>query len=185
MLGLFPLLDSVIAQRLHYFFTSSSPNGVNDWLAASLQICAKSPAVPNQFNMNFGGGRICKVDGNLTLREAIENIKSYTGMPDVRVGIATSGSLDSPITNFAVCAGSGASILKEIKAPIDLFITGEMSHHEVLDAIHRQIHVVTLNHSNSERGYLNDFKTILGRLLQNEAVNIVVSQTDADPLKTY
>lgn len=163
----------------------SCPDGVNDWLAGSLPIISKSPALPNLFNPLFGAGRICQAKGNLTLRMAIEMIKNYTGMPDVRVGIATSGSLDSIITHFAVCAGSGASVLKDIKAPIDLFITGEMSHHDCLDAIHKQISVVTLNHSNSERGYLKDFKNILGKLLNNDSISIVVSESDADPLKTY
>lgn len=141
--------------------------------------------MPNAENVDFGAGRICQVNGNLTLKQAIESIKSYTGLPDVRVGIATSGSLDSQIKAFGVCAGSGASVLKDIKAPIDLFVTGELSHHEALEAIHRQIHVITLNHSNSERGYLKDFKKILAERLQNDSVEIIVSQSDADPLSTY
>lgn len=32
--------------------------------------------------------------------------------------------------------------------------TGEMSHHEVLDAVHKGIHVILTRHSNSERGFL-------------------------------
>lgn len=163
---------------------SFSPNGVNDWLASALPIASKAVALPNATNPLYGAGRVCQVEGSLTLRQAIEKIKSYTGLPDVRVGIATEGSLDSEIKTFGVCAGSGASVLQDIKAPIDLFITGELSHHESLDAIHRQIHVVTLNHSNSERGYLHEFKKTLAQLLGTE-VDIFVSRVDADPLKTY
>lgn len=136
-------------------------------------------------NPDYGCGRVCEVEGKLSLAEAVERIKAYTGMPDVRVGIATNGSMDSQIKSFGVCAGSGASILKEIKAPIDLFITGELSHHEALEAIHNQTSVVTLNHSNSERGFLKEFKNILWDLLKSEKVEIIVSQTDADPLKTF
>lgn len=106
-------------------------------------------------------------------------------MPDVRVGIATNGSMDSQIRSFGICAGSGASILKEIKAPIDLFITGELSHHEALEAIHNQTSVVALNHSNSERGFLKEFRNILWDLLKSEKIEIIVSQADADPLKTF
>ena len=161
------------------------PNGVNDWLAASLPIASKSPAILNQINPLFGAGRICQVNGQITLRNVIDKIKSYTGLPDVRVAIASAGSLDSPVLTFGVCAGSGASVLKDIKVPIDLFITGELSHHDCLEAIHRQVHVITLNHSNSERGYLKDFQKILKSLLNNDQIDIVVSQSDADPLKTY
>lgn len=121
----------------------------------------------------------------MNLGQAIEKIKVHTGLPDVRVAVATSGSLESPIQSFGICAGSGASVLKDIKAPIDLFITGELSHHDCLEATHRQVHVIVLNHSNSERGYLHDFKKILGQLLKNDSVDILVSKEDADPLKTY
>ena len=33
-------------------------------------------------------------------------------------------------------------------------LPGEMSHHEVLDAVHRGTHVILTRHSNSERGFL-------------------------------
>lgn len=166
-------------------FLYSSPNGVADWLAQSLPSLSKVVAIPNQVNPLYGAGRICQTSGNLSLEDAIKKIKDYTGMPDVRVAIATSGSLKSAIKRFAVCAGSGASVLKEIKEPIDLFITGEMSHHECLDAIHRNTSVIALNHSNSERGYLSEFKTHLEGLLNDAAVKVLVSETDEDPLATY
>lgn len=122
----------------------------------------------------------------MTLAQAIAAVKAHTGVPDVRVAIAAAGSLESPILSFGVCAGSGASVLKDIKAPIDLFITGELSHHEALEAVHKQIHVIALNHSNSERGYLHDFKKILTNILgPSNQVDIIVSTVDADPLKTF
>lgn len=163
----------------------SCSDGVNDWLANSLPISSKSVALPIADNPIFGAGRVCSVSGSLTLREAIESIKSYTGLPDIRVGVATAGSLDSQIKTFGVCAGSGASVLREIKEPLELFITGELGHHEALEAIHQQINVVTLNHSNSERGFLKEFKTTFEKLLDNREVNVIVSTCDADPLTTY
>jgi dinuclear metal center YbgI/SA1388 family protein len=177
-------LENRIALYSPHTAWDACPNGVNDWLASSLPLKSKIPATPSQIDPNFGAGRLCEVDGALTLREAIEKIKSYTGLPDVRVGVASSGSLDSKIQSFGVCAGSGASILKAIKSPINLFITGELSHHEALDAISNQVNVVTLNHSNSERGYLKDFKKILESKLDG-SVEVLISEKDADPLATY
>lgn len=63
------------------------------------------------------------------------------------------------------------------------FSTGEMSHHDVLEAIHNNVNVILCNHSNSERGYLKEFKEILTGLL--DEVEVVVSETDSDPLVTY
>lgn len=58
-----------------------------------------------------------------------------------------------------------------------------MSHHELLDATARNINVIMLNHSNSERGYLKHFSTILKGLTND--IEIIVSEQDEDPLTTY
>lgn len=177
-------LENKIALYSPHTAWDSCPNGVNDWLASSLPIKSKVPAMPSQIDPEFGAGRVCEVDGSLTLKEAIEKVKAYTGLPDVRVGVALEGSLDSKVQSFGLCAGSGASVLKAIKTPIDLFITGELSHHEALDAISNQVSVITLNHSNSERGYLKDFKKILESRLDG-SVEVLISEKDADPLSTF
>lgn len=160
------------------------PNGVNCWLAKSLPASVISPIVPSQINPNFGAGRIAKVNGTLNLRESIDIVKRYTGLSDVRVAVSVSGSMESPITRYAVCGGSGGSVLKEVSSPIDLYITGELSHHECLEAIHRNINVITLNHSNSERGFLPVFRSILMNILCND-IEITISSQDVDPYKTY
>lgn len=67
----------------------------------------------------------------------------------------------------------------------DLKVTGEASHHEVLDSIHKGSSVILTNHSNSERGFLWKFKEILASKLNNPSVQIVVATTDMDPLKVF
>lgn len=98
---------------------------------------------------------------------------------DVHVAIAINQPLNTKIKNVAVCAGSGGSLLRGINA--DLYITGEMSHHEVLDANHNNVSVILCNHSNSERGFL---KSKLEDLL-NDGCEIMVSVTDEDPIRTF
>lgn len=80
---------------------------------------------------------------------------------------------------LAVCAGSGASILHGVEA--DLYLTGEMSHHEVLDANHRGTSVIVCDHSNTERGYLKVLKEKFTELFDNK-VEVLVSEQDRDPL---
>lgn len=60
-----------------------------------------------------------------------------------------------------------------------------MAHHDVLEAVHSNVSVILCNHSNSERGFLKEFKEILANLLENKNVEIFISETDADPLVTY
>lgn len=86
---------------------------------------------------------------------------------------------DSTINSAAAVAGSGASLLRGVKA--DLYLTGEMSHHEVLDAVHNNVTVVLANHSNTERGYLEVFaKKLLVEIPKLSKVH--VSKVDRDPL---
>lgn len=119
----------------------------------------------------------------IKLRDAIEMVKNHTGINNVHVSLGVDRSLDTEIRTFAICPGSGSSVLKGVEA--DLYITGEMSHHELLDASHSNINVILCNHSNSERGYLKEFKNILSNLLNDANVKIHISETDVDPLETY
>ncbi|CAJ0757667.1 1091_t:CDS:2 [Entrophospora sp. SA101] len=89
---------------------------------------------------------------------------------------------DGLISTIGICAGSGVSVLSPAKA--DLYFTGEMSHHEVLAALAKD----TSEHTNTERGYLSKvLKPKLEKLLKedgdNQKVDILVSQSDKDPLE--
>ena len=89
---------------------------------------------------------------------------------------------DSIINSIAVCVGSGASIIKNLK--VDLVITGEMSHHDVLDIVHQAppCSVILCEHSTSERSYL----AYLGNLIQDSTsgIEVVLSIEDQEPLQT-
>lgn len=84
------------------------------------------------------------------------------------------------ISSVAVCAGSGGSVLRNVVA--DLYVTGEMSHHEVLHAVYNGTSVILCEHSNTERGYLHELKTKLQECLAKET-NIIVTDVDSDPLR--
>lgn len=140
------------------------------------------PLNPSQLDPLIGSGRIAQLQSPITIRKAIELIKTYTGLPSVHVALAENGTLDSNVSSVGVCAGSGSSVLKSAKA--NLFITGEMSHHEILDITHNQINLILLNHSNSERGFLLKLKSIMNDILERN-VEILISDVDKDPLATH
>ena len=85
----------------------------------------------------------------------------------------------SMISSVAVCAGSGSSVLCDVQA--DLYVTGEMSHHDVLHAVYNGSAVILCEHSNTERGFLSVLQTRIKGGLEN-AVEIEVSTVDSDPL---
>ena len=63
------------------------------------------------------------------------------------------------IRSVAICAGSGGGVFsglgKDGEEDVDLLFTGELSHHEALAAIEQGKCVITLFHSNTERGFLH------------------------------
>ncbi|XP_068235256.1 NIF3-like protein 1 [Palaemon carinicauda] len=128
----------------------------------------------------YGMGRKCNLSSPVTLKEAVDKVKSHLNLPYVRLALAHGATSDSLIRSVAVCAGSGSSVLRGSK--VDLWLTGEMSHHEVLDATHQGISVVLTDHSNTERGYLKVLKPRLMELF-DQKIQIIISERDRDPLQ--
>jgi putative NIF3 family GTP cyclohydrolase 1 type 2 len=89
------------------------------------------------------------LDTPVPLESIIKTIKTYLALNYVRLAKAS----DKPIQRIAICAGSGSTVLEGVVA--DLYLTGEMSHHEVLAALANNVNVILTEHSNSERGYLS------------------------------
>ncbi|XP_063707851.1 NIF3-like protein 1 [Culicoides brevitarsis] len=158
----------------------SAECGVNAWLLDQIgaKFAKSEPITPVSDAPLLGAGKKCTLDNEISIKEAIENIKRNTGLPTVQLGLAVGATIESKIKTVAVCAGSGASVLSNTRA--DLYITGEMSHHEVMDAQHNGTTCILLNHSNSERQYLYRVEKFLKEKL--EGVDVVVSKSDVDPL---
>lgn len=129
-----------------------------------------------------GMGRICDLRERLSLDELLLIIKAHLNIPYVQLAISkdSKDTKQRNIGRVALCAGSGASVLREVEH-CDVYWTGEMSHHDVLDAVSKGISVVLCGHSNTERGFLVDFAPKLQDMLRGE-VEVHVSKSDADPL---
>lgn len=68
-------------------------NGVNDWLAAALKPKESKPISVNAENSEIGMGRLLSLEKPITLKKAIEDIKSHIGIPHLRVGVAKNKTL--------------------------------------------------------------------------------------------
>ncbi|XP_004576997.1 NIF3-like protein 1 [Ochotona princeps] len=126
-----------------------------------------------------GFGRLCTLDESVSLATMIERIKRHLKLTHVRLALGVGRTLDSPVKVVALCAGSGSKILQDVKA--DLYLTGEMSHHDVLNAVSQGVNVILCEHSNTERGFLSDLRDMLHVHLEGK-INIILSETDRDPL---
>jgi putative NIF3 family GTP cyclohydrolase 1 type 2 len=108
---------------------------------------------------------------------------------------------DIEIRSVGICAGSGGSMLAPLD--VDMLFTGEMDHHAALAAIEQGRVVISLFHSNSERGFLADVlrgqlegtvqeewqklreeekdNEVLREALAEDDFDIEVSEVDRDP----
>ena len=89
--------------------------------------------------------------------------------------------------HIGICAGSGGDLLDDaLDAGCSLFVTGEMSHHDVLKARHSGCAVLLAGHTNTERGWLKVLRKELMKDLRKgeHKVDIDISRTDCDPLQS-
>ena len=82
----------------------------------------------------------------------------------------------------ACCAGSCGSLAQvAAKAGAQLYLTGEMRHHDALAAAAAGMTVVCVGHSNSERPALERLAVRLSLL--RPGLDVVLSKQDKDPLQ--
>ncbi|XP_026495251.2 NIF3-like protein 1 [Vanessa tameamea] len=175
------LLENRITLYSPHTSWDSVKGGVNDWLASAFPFVESVPIIPGM-DPDTGAGRLLHISDPLDLSKAIEEVKMLTGLKHIRLAIGKGRALTDHIKNVALCAGSGSSVLKKV-AEADLFLTGEMLHHDILDATQRGISVILTNHSDSERGFLCGFSSDLQSQLDNKVL-VLVSEYDKDPLST-
>jgi putative NIF3 family GTP cyclohydrolase 1 type 2 len=154
--------------------------------------------VPEGFE-SAGMGRVVTFASPETLGSLINRIGNGIGSPSgIAVAVPQSRTVEHmEIHTVGVCPGSGAGVLmKGVQELPDLLLTGELSHHDALSAIERGSAVITLFHSNTERGYLREcMQDKLRRALRKEleladheelnsiveAFYVEVSKADRDP----
>lgn len=155
-------------------------NGINEWLIRGVCDSAGLPVLPNDKNQNVGFGRVSSLQKPASIESIIDRMKAFLGLEKCRVALSTTHTVNSIVQKIAVCAGSGASLYKP--GSCDVYITGEMSHSNLLAACASGTTVLLFEHSNTERGFL---KSVLQSLLTKECpeVDFVCSSTDMDPIK--
>jgi dinuclear metal center YbgI/SA1388 family protein len=161
----------------------AAPGGVNDWLLDAFggAELPRVPCLPHAADPRFGAGRCVQLPEPLGLAEAVTRLKHQLGLPQLRVAAATEHTGEAAlIRSVAVCAGAGGSVFEKLSG-FDLFVTGEMRHHDVRARVQSGSSVVLSEHTHTERGYLR----ILAQRLASEMSNQVtfhVSSCDRDPL---
>jgi len=136
------------------------------------------PLAPTMLR-EIGVGRRLVLDKPASLQDIAARIKGALGVAHVELAVAT----DKPISCIGVCPGAGAALMDAAMAEnCELFLTGEMKHHDILAAVRRGMSVMLAGHTRTERPYLRTLATRL-KILLPEA-KFEVSCEDRDPLVT-
>lgn len=124
-----------------------------------------------------GMGRVGDLASPVPRVAIVERIKRELGLTNVLVA----GPLEGDAKRVAVCAGACGDLYKDaVRAKADVYLTGEMRHHDALAAAARGMLVIAALHSNSERKTLARVRERLMAKLGSE-VEITLSAADRDP----
>lgn len=173
--ALLALAKAGIAVYSPHTALDAAAGGIADWLLGGMASPAGLQA--GEPCGEGGFGRVGEPLQPMSLPQAIRRAKALCGVRQLQ--IARPPRPPARVRRIAVAAGAGSSVLRGVAA--DLWLTGEMSHHDVLAAVASGCTVLLAGHSNTERGYLRVLRARLGKLL-GRGCAIMVARRDRDPL---
>ena len=104
-----------------------------------------------------GIGRCGKLKNSMSLKECAEMVKEVFLVENVRVY----GNLRDRISCVAVSPGSGRKMSRyALKCRADVLITGDIDHHEGIDALAEGLNIIDAGHFGLEKmfvGYMKDY----------------------------
>ncbi|HRK32209.1 MAG TPA: Nif3-like dinuclear metal center hexameric protein [Tepidisphaeraceae bacterium] len=126
---------------------------------------------------SVGIGRVGTIPGDATADMLVNMLKRATGIDHV----LAAGDVTRLVKRAAVCAGAcGGDLLSEaIAQGVDLYVTGEMRHHDALRAVQNNVTVICTLHSNSERAALVSLAARINAA--HPEFPVVSSRQDRDP----
>ncbi|MGO1651793.1 Nif3-like dinuclear metal center hexameric protein [Senegalia sp. (in: firmicutes)] len=173
----------------------SSNDGVNDELARVLDI--KNPEILVKTKTNseevecdiielenkrnqYGIGRVGHIE-KTNIENLAEKIKKKLKVEDVRVY----GDIEKPIKRVAVAGGSGSDfIIDAYKKKADVYITGDIKHHDAQLANEIGIILIDAGHFHTEKIVMNRIKKYLDQKVDSDVEIIIAKNDNIAPYKT-
>ncbi|MCY2957566.1 MAG: Nif3-like dinuclear metal center hexameric protein [Planctomycetota bacterium] len=168
-------LEAGLAVYSPHTALDAAPGGLADWLAEG--VAGKAP--PQQLAPCGDGefGRVITLQAAVPFVAMLARIKRWLAVRTLRVALSARGK-QQKIRTVGVAAGSGGAALRGQHT--DLWLTGELSHHDALAAVAAGTTVVLAEHSNSERGFL---RVLQKRLREpfGKVLDVRIAQSDREP----
>lgn len=125
---------------------------------------------------DIGLGAMGYLKEDLTLKELAQKTKEDFSLTDVRVY----GDLDDTILKVAVLPGSGSSgIDAALNEGCDVLITGDISHHDGIDALEQGINIIDAGHFGIEKLFIPYMRLYISKTMKD------IEVTEDKTQKTY
>lgn len=114
-----------------------------------------------------GIGRVSDLEIPMTLRECCEDVKDAFHLGAVKVF----GNLEDKVKRIAICPGSGKSVIQAaLDKHADVLITGDIGHHEGIDAVAQGLAIIDGGHYGIEHIFIEDMRQYLEKNLKDVEV---------------
>ena len=121
-----------------------------------------------------GIGRYGSLKKEMTVRECCEEVKQAFSLENVKVF----GNLERKVKTAAISPGSGRSVISNaLQAGVDVLITGDIDHHEGIDAVAQKLTVIDAGHYGVEHIFIPYMEQYLKREAKELEIAVPVSYT--------
>ena len=109
---------------------------------------------------NIGFGRVGTLSRRMRIIELSDHVKEKFELEYVKVF----GDTDCIVQNVAIMPGSGASAIDDaVNAKAQVLITGDIDHHEGIDAVEKGIAIIDAGHFGIEKIFIDYMKEYIKR----------------------
>ena len=162
---------SYFAMHTNY---DSAPGGMADVVAKRLGIVFGAPLeeMGEENGISYGIGKIGVLEAPMNGRALAKKVKEEFGLPYVTVYGSELWEVE-PVKVAATCPGSGGSTIRaSIAKGAQVLITGDIGHHEGIDAEAQGLMIIDAGHYGLEHVFLDEVETYVKERL-GEDVEVI------------
>jgi dinuclear metal center YbgI/SA1388 family protein len=131
---------------------------------------------PGRLGHLAGIGRMGELEEPLTLEGLAKRCREALGCEEVRVF----GDPGRTVRRVAVCGGRGGFLVPMAARVAEVLVTGDVDHHQALDAKSRGLALVDAGHYHTERPVIARLGNVLDRAARERGLEVVFLASEVD-----
>lgn len=137
--------------------------GMAELSGASLGLTDMEVLEVTDKEVQAGIGRVGKLGCQMSLRDCCDLVKEKFQLNSVRVF----GDLTASVQKVAICPGSGKGMTElALEKGADVLVTGDISHHEGIDAVAQGLALIDAGHYGLEHIFIHDMAEFIKEKFQ-------------------